>query len=296
MLRGAGVKAAFGSARATAQAPTIGPSPHASDSSSLPRCFDGWRLCSRATPIIAVDGAVSTRRRAARPASRSNAGAGLGRPAHSDARRAAATAISRSRPASTAGRIDFMVDTGASLIALRESDAARLGIHPRRATTPRSSRPPTARSRPRRAKLDRVEVGGIIVRDVAGAGAAGRGAERRTCSACRSCRGCGATNTPTAGWCWSSRLQPSIPRANRRAGPLCAGSGVCAMLLGRASARFEDLMFPTPKPALTPNTYAYESEPLVKPTGFREYDARWLLGQRDQPDGRAGARAWGSAR
>ena len=38
-------------------------------------------------------------------------------------------------------------------------------------------------------------------------------------------------------------------------------------------------MFPTPKPALTPNTYAYESEPLVKPTGFREYDARWLFGK-----------------
>ena len=37
-------------------------------------------------------------------------------------------------------------------------------------------------------------------------------------------------------------------------------------------------MFPTPKPALAPNTYAYESEPLVKPTGFREYDARWLFG------------------
>ena len=36
-------------------------------------------------------------------------------------------------------------------------------------------------------------------------------------------------------------------------------------------------MFPKPKPALTPNTYAYESAPLVKPTGFREYDARWLL-------------------
>src|SRR3984893_18107939 len=36
-------------------------------------------------------------------------------------------------------------------------------------------------------------------------------------------------------------------------------------------------MFPKPKPALAPNTYAYESEPLVKPTGFREYDARWLL-------------------
>jgi phosphomannomutase / phosphoglucomutase len=38
-------------------------------------------------------------------------------------------------------------------------------------------------------------------------------------------------------------------------------------------------MFPKPKPALAPNTYAYESEPLVKATGFREYDARWLLGE-----------------
>jgi len=36
-------------------------------------------------------------------------------------------------------------------------------------------------------------------------------------------------------------------------------------------------MFPVPKPSLTPNTYAYESEPMVKPTGFREYDARWLF-------------------
>src|ERR1700728_4610460 len=37
-------------------------------------------------------------------------------------------------------------------------------------------------------------------------------------------------------------------------------------------------MFPKPKPQLTPNSYAYESRPLVKPTGFREYDARWLFG------------------
>ena len=36
-------------------------------------------------------------------------------------------------------------------------------------------------------------------------------------------------------------------------------------------------MFPVPKPALVPNTYAFESEPMVKPTGFREYDARWLF-------------------
>jgi phosphomannomutase/phosphoglucomutase len=38
-------------------------------------------------------------------------------------------------------------------------------------------------------------------------------------------------------------------------------------------------MFPIPKAELQPNTYAYESTPMVKPTGFREYDARWLLGK-----------------
>jgi phosphomannomutase/phosphoglucomutase len=36
-------------------------------------------------------------------------------------------------------------------------------------------------------------------------------------------------------------------------------------------------MYPTPRAALAPNTYAFESLPLVKPTGFREYDARWLF-------------------
>jgi phosphomannomutase/phosphoglucomutase len=38
-------------------------------------------------------------------------------------------------------------------------------------------------------------------------------------------------------------------------------------------------VLPKPKAALQPNTYAYESEPMVKPTGFREYDARWLFGK-----------------
>src|SRR5208282_2157106 len=37
-------------------------------------------------------------------------------------------------------------------------------------------------------------------------------------------------------------------------------------------------MFPKPVTALTPNTFEYERLPLVKPTGFREYDARWLFG------------------
>jgi phosphomannomutase / phosphoglucomutase len=38
-------------------------------------------------------------------------------------------------------------------------------------------------------------------------------------------------------------------------------------------------MFPPPKSSLSPNTFAFESEPMVKPTGFREYDARWLFGK-----------------
>ena len=38
-------------------------------------------------------------------------------------------------------------------------------------------------------------------------------------------------------------------------------------------------MFPVPQPQLFPNTYSFEALPMVKPTGFREYDARWLFGQ-----------------
>jgi aspartyl protease family protein len=63
-------------------------------------------------------------------------------------------------------RLAFMVDTGASQIALRASDAARLGIHP----TPRdySIKINTANGVGRAAlvQLRMVEVGNIIVRDL----------------------------------------------------------------------------------------------------------------------------------
>jgi phosphomannomutase/phosphoglucomutase len=52
---------------------------------------------------------------------------------------------------------------------------------------------------------------------------------------------------------------------------------VYAIAVGH-SIRINFSMFPKPKASLTPNTYAYESEPMVKATGFREYDARWLFG------------------
>ncbi len=38
-------------------------------------------------------------------------------------------------------------------------------------------------------------------------------------------------------------------------------------------------MFPIPVPKLVANTAEFESQPMVKPTGFREYDARWLFGE-----------------
>ena len=37
-------------------------------------------------------------------------------------------------------------------------------------------------------------------------------------------------------------------------------------------------MLPTPRADLVANTAAFETVPLVKATGFREYDARWLFG------------------
>ncbi|MDB5481443.1 MAG: phosphomannomutase/phosphoglucomutase [Caulobacteraceae bacterium] len=37
-------------------------------------------------------------------------------------------------------------------------------------------------------------------------------------------------------------------------------------------------MLPKPRADLVPGELAYETTPLVKATGFREYDARWLLG------------------
>ena len=62
--------------------------------------------------------------------------------------------------------IEFLVDTGASSVALRESDAARLGIHP--SARDYNVRMQTANGigRAARVRLDRVELSGITVRDV----------------------------------------------------------------------------------------------------------------------------------
>ncbi len=62
--------------------------------------------------------------------------------------------------------IDFLVDTGASAIALRESSAAKLGIHPgvRDYTIKTQTANGVGKAAP--VTLDRVEINGITVRDV----------------------------------------------------------------------------------------------------------------------------------
>ena len=62
--------------------------------------------------------------------------------------------------------IDFLVDTGASSIALRESSAAKLGIHPSARDYTIKMQTANGVGKAARVQLDRVEVNGITVRDV----------------------------------------------------------------------------------------------------------------------------------
>jgi aspartyl protease family protein len=65
------------------------------------------------------------------------------------------------------GRLSFMVDTGASVIALTASDAARLGIHPSPGEFVAEVRTANGTVRAAPTRLDAVEVGDLVVRDVA---------------------------------------------------------------------------------------------------------------------------------
>ena len=62
--------------------------------------------------------------------------------------------------------IDFIVDTGATLVILRESDAARVGIRPSRADYTATVSTANGKTKAAPATLDRIEVGGITVYDV----------------------------------------------------------------------------------------------------------------------------------
>ena len=71
----------------------------------------------------------------------------------------------------TEGRIDgqrigFMVDTGASMIALNETSAARFGLRPSRADYNATVTTANGTIRAARTRLAMVDIGGLVVRDV----------------------------------------------------------------------------------------------------------------------------------
>ncbi|MCD6073394.1 MAG: hypothetical protein K0Q70_277 [Rhodospirillales bacterium] len=71
----------------------------------------------------------------------------------------------------TEGRIDgqrigFMVDTGASVVALNESSAARLGVRPSQNDYTTTVTTANGKLKAARTRLAMVDIGGLIVRDV----------------------------------------------------------------------------------------------------------------------------------
>jgi aspartyl protease family protein len=63
-------------------------------------------------------------------------------------------------------RMDFMVDTGASMIALNEKSAARFGLRPTPADYKMTVNTANGTIKAARTRLAMVDIGGLIVRDV----------------------------------------------------------------------------------------------------------------------------------
>jgi aspartyl protease family protein len=63
-------------------------------------------------------------------------------------------------------RVAFMVDTGASVVALNEASAARFGLRPSRGEYNAAVTTANGTVKAARARLPMVDVGGLIVRDV----------------------------------------------------------------------------------------------------------------------------------
>jgi aspartyl protease family protein len=62
--------------------------------------------------------------------------------------------------------VDFVIDTGASLVVLRESSAALAGIRPQLHDYTATAVTANGKIKAARATIDRIEVGGITVYDV----------------------------------------------------------------------------------------------------------------------------------
>lgn len=62
--------------------------------------------------------------------------------------------------------LDFMIDTGATVIALRERDAARLGLRPAPSDYTAKVSTANGQAMAARARLASIDVGGVVVRNV----------------------------------------------------------------------------------------------------------------------------------
>jgi aspartyl protease family protein len=96
-------------------------------------------------------------------------------PAGLDSPRVSARSVSVPRDArghfQTDGRIDgqrigFMIDTGASVIVLNETSAARIGVRPSRAEYNATVTTANGKVKAARTRIALIDVGGLLVRDV----------------------------------------------------------------------------------------------------------------------------------
>ncbi len=91
-------------------------------------------------------------------------------PSDAGARRVALSSDSRGHfqvDARVDGRdIGFLVDTGATVIALTEKDAARIGIRPFDSDYTMQVNTANGPAKAARARINRIEIGGVVVRDV----------------------------------------------------------------------------------------------------------------------------------
>lgn len=62
--------------------------------------------------------------------------------------------------------LDFLVDTGATVIALTQKDAERIGIRPFLSDYTTSVNTANGPAKAARARINRIDIGGVVVRDV----------------------------------------------------------------------------------------------------------------------------------
>ncbi len=173
--------------------------------------------------------------------------------------------------------IEVMIDTGATMVALSYEDAERAGLYLNDSDFTGAVTTANGVARVAPVTLDQVSIGDITVHDVPAAVTEP-----------------GRLKTSLLGMSFLSRLSRFDMRSGRArvAGletppfnSLCAQPVESTLRSRRLHLRpipgaSQDLpMLPAPRADLKPNTADFERLPLVKPTGFREYDARWLFPQ-----------------